>query len=253
MRIAALYDIHGNLPALEAVLSDVEKANVDCLVIGGDALSGPMPVETLLLLQNLAVPVKFIHGNGESDILAYVKTGESKGLTPNADVEAKRIAGQLSADQKAFLATWSLNLTLEVTGLGEVLFCHAIPTSDTFIFTSVTPIEELEPIFADVKVKTVVCGHTHMQFDRMIAGTRVVNAGSVGMPFGQAGAHWLLLDDGVEFMRTEYDLVGAAECIKNSDYPNAAEFVASYVLSVPSEVQALKMMTKLAATQTKSS
>lgn len=85
MRVATLYDIHGDLPALEAVLRDIEELAVDCIVVGGDALTGPMPVETLKLLETLDADTRFIHGSGESDVLRYLETGASQGMTPRAD------------------------------------------------------------------------------------------------------------------------------------------------------------------------
>jgi len=248
MKIAALYDIHGNLPALEAVLAEVQAAQVDAIVIGGDALSGPMPLETLDRIQELN-NAYFIHGNGESDIVSYLKTGKSNGLTENANKAAESIAKQLSAEQADFIASWQLNVTLNVNGLGDVLFCHATPHSDTFIFTCDTPEEELTPLFSDLKISTVICGHTHMQFERKIANTRVLNAGSVGMPFAKQGAFWLLLDEGVTFKDTNYNLELAAERIRQSGYPEADSFINNNLLSVPSEQQALAMMAKLAANQ----
>jgi Icc-related predicted phosphoesterase len=77
MRLAAIYDIHGNLPALEALLDDVRREKVDQLVIGGDVVPGPMPSDTLALLLNLDIPVQFIQGNGEVAVLA-----ERKGQDP---------------------------------------------------------------------------------------------------------------------------------------------------------------------------
>lgn len=248
MKIAALYDIHGNLPALEAVLAEVHVAQVDAIVIGGDALSGPMPLETLERIQELE-NAYFIHGNGESDIVSYLKTGKSNGLTENANKAAESIAKKLSAKQADFIASWQLSLTLKVNGLGDVLFCHATPNSDTYIFTRDTAEEELNPLFSDLEASTVICGHTHMQFKRKIANTRVFNAGSVGMPFAKQAAFWLLLDDGVSFKETHYNLEAAAERIRQSGYPEADTFINNNFLSVPSEQQALAMMAKLAANQ----
>jgi hypothetical protein len=73
MRVAALYDIHGNLPALEAVLQDVRQADVDQIVVGGDVVPGPMPRETLGRLLDLGLPTHFIYGNGELAILAQME------------------------------------------------------------------------------------------------------------------------------------------------------------------------------------
>ncbi len=246
MRIAALYDIHGNLPALEAVMQDVEAEKVDCIVIGGDALAGPMPVETLDYLQALDCQSYFLKGNSESDILEYLQVGSSRGLTPSADANAKWIAEKLNQEQRHFLSTWSDTVTLETEAIGEILFCHATPNSNTYIFTSQTSEETLLPHFANLTTQTVVCGHTHMQFDKQVGKTRIVNAGSVGMPFGKTGAYWLLIDNDIKFMSTHYDLALAAEHIKQSDDPDAEDFAMNNVLQVPTKEQALAMMTTLA-------
>ncbi|MEM6430133.1 MAG: metallophosphoesterase family protein [Deinococcota bacterium] len=251
MRLATLYDIHGNLPALEAVLADIEQHQPDGLVLGGDVLSGPLPLETLDALLALELPLYWLMGNGDADLVSYVKTGSSNGLSPQADANAAWLATKLNTQQQDFVATWQDSLTLPVNGLGEVLFCHAIPTSNTFVFTVNTPEIKLEPIFADLAVNTIVCGHTHMQFDRVIAGKRVVNSGSIGMSFVKPGAHWLLLDGDVQFMRTEYDVSAAAARIRASDYPNAEAFVTGNVLSVPPTEAAFEMLTSIEARQAK--
>jgi diadenosine tetraphosphatase ApaH/serine/threonine PP2A family protein phosphatase len=124
---------------------------------------------------------------------------------------------------------------MSVDGIGEVLFCHATPQSDRPIFTRRTAEEKLIPLFAAIDADLVVCGHTHMQYDRNVGSLRVVNSGSVGMPFGKPGAYWLLLDGGVHLRRTEYDLDAAARRITTSGYPKANEFAERNVVNPPSE------------------
>jgi predicted phosphodiesterase len=121
-----------------------------------------------------------------------------------------------------------------------VLLCHATPRDDNEIFTRLTEEERLSPIFEGLNVALVVCGHTHMQFDRMVGSIRVVNAGSVGMPFGEPGADWLLLNPDVQLRHTPYDLKKAAERIRKTDYPQAQEFAANHVLQPPSEEKMLE-------------
>lgn len=224
MRVAALYDIHGNLPALKAVLAQVRDAGVDQIVVGGDVVPGPMPRETVETLLNLPVPVHFIHGNGERDVLALL-AGEPLDRVPEPFHEGMRwVANELTAEHVARFGTWPLTLRLELPGLGDVLFCHATPRSDNEIFTRLTPEERLLPIFERAAATTVVCGHTHMQFDRPIGKTRVVNAGSVGMPFGEPGAYWLLLGPDLELRQTPYDFAAANERFAATEYPNTADF-----------------------------
>jgi predicted phosphodiesterase len=127
--------------------------------------------------------------------------------------------------------------------LGEVLFCHGTPRSEVEIFTRLTREERLAPVFAELGADLVVCGHTHMQFDRTIAGIRVVNAGSVGMPFGSPGADWALIGRDVRLRHTSYDLQKAAVRIRETNYPQAEEFAARYVLQPPSEAEMLPVFT----------
>lgn len=235
MRVAALYDIHGNLPALEAVLQEIRQLDVDQVVIGGDVIPGPMQRETLARLRDLDIPVQSIHGNGEREVLAR-KAGVETDTVPEPFREIVRwSAEQLDPEHERWLASWPATLRIEIPGIGEVLFCHATPRSDTEILTRLTPEDRLVPVFEGLNVPVVVCGHTHMQFDRMIGGIRVVNAGSVGMPFGEPGADWLLLGPGAQLRHTAYDLAKAAERIRGTSYPLAQDFAARNVLQPPSE------------------
>lgn len=251
MRVAVLCDIHGNLPALEAVLQEVHDAHVDHVVIGGDVLPGPMPRETLARLVELDIPVQFLYGNGELGVLAQMQAkdpsevtywGTSGGTTlPEPFREILRwTARQLRPEDERLLAGWPMTLRLELAGLGDVLFCHATPRSETEIFSRVTPEDRLAPIFDGLNASLVVCGHTHMQFDRRVGTTRVVNAGSVGMPFCEPGAYWLLLGPDLQLRRTEYDLQKAADLIRRTPYPMAADFAEHNVLRPPSEAAMLE-------------
>lgn len=233
-RVAALYDIHGNLPALEAVLREVRAAGVDHIVVGGDVLPGPMPRDSLQALLDVDLPMSFIHGNGDREVVAPT------GAVPEPYLESMRWnAAQLRPEDTQRLAAWPPAQRLRIDGVGEVLFCHATPRNDVEIFTRVTPEERLLPIFGELGVQIAVCGHTHMQFDRPVGPVRVVNAGSVGMPFGEPGAYWLLLGPGVELRRTSYDLEQAAQRVRATAYPKAEEFAATSVLQPPSEQQVL--------------
>jgi len=245
MRVAAIYDIHGNLPALEAVLQDIAQAKVDQIVVGGDVLAGPMPRETLACLRNLTLPVQFIQGNADREVLAQM-TGIDAGAVPEPVREIVRwVAHQLQPEHAELLANWPATLRVEIRGLGEVLFCHATPRSDSELFTRLTPENGLLPIFEGLNVPLVVCGHTHMQFDRMVGSVRVVNAGSVGMPYGEAGAYWLLLGPSIQFRQTHYDRRQAAARILATDYPQAQDFAANNVVQPPSEAQALEVFTQM--------
>src|SRR5437660_3917203 len=255
MCVAALYDIHGNLPALEAVLQDVRQADVDQIVVGGDVVPGPMPRETLRRLLDLKLPTHFIYGNGELAILAQMagaRTGSvnywgttSGARPPESIVEIYRwTVAKLEPEFEPVLARWPKTLKLEIDGLGLVVFCHSTPRNETEVFTRLTAEDRLVPIFEGLHAPVVVCGHTHMQFDRTIGKTRVVNAGSVGMPFGEPGACWLVLGPDVQLKHTLYDLNAAAERIRKTTFPWPNDFAEQYLLHPPSEKAMLEAFTR---------
>ena len=191
MRVAALYDIHGNLPALDAVLAEVD---ADVILIGGDFVLGPWPAETYERLRSLGGDVRFIRGNADRE-----PVDEKPGRAPAELTEFVR--ERLPEDAFAFLRLLPLTETI-----GPVLFCHATPRNDEEIFTRISPDERWAEALAGVDADVVVCGHTHIQFDRRIGDVRLVNAGSVGMPYeDEPGAYWALIDGTeIEFKRTEY-------------------------------------------------
>jgi len=240
MRVAAIYDIHGNLPALEAVLQDIRQAEVDRVVVGGDVVPGPMPRQAIARLLDLDIPVQFIQGNGDRAVLEQMAGTETGSIPEQFREVIRHSAQQLDPEHERLLASWPKTFRVEIPGLGAVLFCHATPRNDTEIFTQVTPEDRLLPAFAGVNVPVVICGHTHMQFDRMIGKIRVVNAGSVGMPYGEAGAFWLLLGPDVHLRHTPYDLAKAASRIRETNYPQAEEFAAGNILQTPLEEEMLE-------------
>lgn len=227
MRVAALYDIHGNLPALEAVLADVERENVDAIVFGGDIASGPMPGETLELVRSLdAVSIR-----GNADRL------DAPALSPEHDVETSRRWLESALDEEQI--SWLANLDFSAV-IDDTLYVHATPQDDVTVITELTSDERLAELLSGVQQPRVVAGHTHMQLDRTIGSIRFVNAGSVGMAYeAKAGAYWAILDDDVEFRRTEYDRERAATAIRATSYPHSAGFAAENVLVVPSREEAL--------------
>jgi diadenosine tetraphosphatase ApaH/serine/threonine PP2A family protein phosphatase len=132
------------------------------------------------------------------------------------------------------IARWPSSYDLDIPEIGRTLFCHATPRNDSEIFTRVTAAERLAAVFGDVNAAVVVCGHTHMQFDRMVGQRRVINAGSIGMPFqSPPGAYWLLLGPDVQLRRTDYDFATAAEVIRKTAYPQLEPLAVRYVLSPP--------------------
>jgi predicted phosphodiesterase len=201
-----------------------------------------MPRETLACLLELDLPVQFIQGNGDREVLAQMAGSRSDQVPEQFRELVRWVAEQLRPEDARLLASWPKTVRVEISGVGEVLFCHATPRSDTELFTRLTPEERLLPIFEGLNVPLVVCGHTHMQFDRTIRKVRVVNAGSVGTPYGQPGAYWVLLGPEVEFRHTPYDRIQAAERIRATAYPQAEDFATNNVLQPPSEAEALDVL-----------
>jgi predicted phosphodiesterase len=244
MRVAVLADIHGNRPALEAVLADVDAAGVDALVLAGDMTVGPLQAETLDLLASLGERAVWVRGNCERNLVevfdgTYQETAEHAPGT----IWAGR---QLTRQQRDHLAALPLTVSLDVDGLGPVLFCHATARDDEEIVLVDSPMAWFAEAFAGVEEQTVVCGHTHMPFDRLADGRRVVNPGSVGMPYGPPGtlAYWALLGPEVTLRRTAYDLERAAERMRVSAWPTAPEFIEENLLhGPPSDAEALALFT----------
>jgi predicted phosphodiesterase len=199
-----------------------------------------MPHETIARLLALDVPVQFIHGNGDRVVRAQMNGQEPTEVPePFRDI-IRWTAAQLSREDEQLIAGWPPTLRVPVQGLGEVFVCHATPRNDVEIFTRLTPEERLRPVFAGIDAPLAVCGHTHMQFDRTIGAMRVVNAGSVGMPFQGPGAYWLLLGPGVQLRKTTYDLEKAAALVRQTTYPRADEFAARNILQPPTEAATLE-------------
>jgi len=242
MRIAALYDIHGNLPALEAVLQEIDALKIDHIVIGGDVLVGPLSRECLERLLEIKTPISFVHGNCELWVLNAMKGRPLPALPENVLENIRWTARQLSLRHKTILEQWLLTCEVETKSFGKMLFCHASPRNAMDIFTKETPAEKLLSIFEIQDADIVICGHTHMQFERKIGKTRLVNAGSVGMPFGKKGAHWLLIKEDVEFRCTEYDFEKAAAIIRDTEYPEAENFATKHILNPPTEEQMLEIL-----------
>lgn len=247
MIIAAIYDIHGNLPALNAVLKDIEEINPDSIVVGGDIVSGPMPKQTLERLLSLGDTLKFIRGNGDREVtMAFDGKNLPSAMSEQGRKRTKWVAEQLTESQRDFLSELPTTITIPVDGLGDILFCHATPASDEEIFTQLTSQEHLNNIFSGIQQKMVICGHTHMQFERNVNDIQIFNAGSVGMPFAdKPGAYWILLSPkGIEFCRTTYDFEIAAQEIIASGDPQGHEFAEKNVLEIPPALEAAKLLEK---------
>ena len=225
MRVAALYDIHGNLPALEAVLVEVERERVDAIVVGGDIASGPpQPREVVELVRSLP-NAHCIRGN--ADRLRDREDAGEEGL--------EWLLSQLDEER----IDWLEGLPFSVV-LDDTLYVHSNPKDDTTMVTELTTDEKLAGLLEGVEQRRVVAGHTHMQLERHVGETLFVNAGSVGWPYeGTPGSYWAILDDGVELRHTDYDRERTAELVRASGHPRAEEIAAENILVSAPRAEAL--------------
>jgi putative phosphoesterase len=241
LRVAALYDIHGMLAALEATLTELEGERVDAIVLGGDVVGGPQPAETLERLDKVELPLVWIRGNGERAL------GPDARAATRANEELDFTLQELPAGSAAALAEIPATARLDVDGLGDVLFCHATPDDDDVLITADTPDEVLARAAAGVEQETIVCGHTHMQYDRKAGKTRWINAGSIGMPYeGRVAAFWAVLGPDVEFRRTPFDVNRAIGQIGASSWPGASSFVEENLRSAVSRQKAIDLFEAMA-------
>jgi putative phosphoesterase len=247
VRVAALYDIHSNLPAFEAVLQAVEALDVDLVRIGGDIVPGPMPRETLDRLIAMDRPFRCIRGNTDREVVAAFDGQDLSHLPASIQEITRWTARQLDRTHRDFLANLPATIIIDIHKLGPVLFCHAAPQDDTTIITKVTPAEHVRPLLANVTQSLIVCGHTHMPFVRQIGSKRLVNAGSVGMHYGNPGADWALLGPTVQLLHIAYDLERAAEQIRATAYPDAEDFAQNNVLQPGTEDEAIEVFERQAA------
>ncbi len=197
--LAVLYDIHGNLPALEAVLAEVEVMRVDRFLLGGDyGTPSPAPHETLARLRELPAAT-WIRGNGERWLREPPEI-------PEVIQVYEEFEGVLTDEEIDRL--YGLPVSVELDG---ILYVHGSPISDVESFAP-QPEEGEERMLGGVRDRTIVFGHSHQQFRRPGPdGTDLVNPGSVGMPLdGDARTAWATWDGDFEFRRTEYDVEGAA-------------------------------------------
>ncbi|MGW4486071.1 metallophosphoesterase family protein [Amycolatopsis sp. NPDC004368] len=233
--VAVLSDVHGVLPALDAVLAEPDVEAADVVVLCGDHAAGPLPQRTLDRLQALGERAVWVRGNADRELVTLARGGTTKIPDPIAPWAAE----QLRKDQIQLLDGLPLTVTLDVDGLGEVLFCHATPRDDEEVVLVDSPLARWAEVLAGVSAETVVCGHTHMPFLRLADRTRVVNPGSVGMPYGTTGAHWALLGPGVQLRRTPYDTTKAA--LAAEGYAGIDEWADYFITNPASDAEALRV------------
>jgi predicted phosphodiesterase len=239
--VAVLSDVHGVVPALTAVLAEPDVQGAGLIVLTGDIAAGPQPVRTLDLLLSLGDRVVWVGGNCERELVAAAR-GDAVPEPISAWAGA-----QLGDDHVELLDGLPKTVTLDVRGLGEVLFCHATPRDDEEFVLVDSSLARWAEVLGDAP-DTIVCGHTHMPYVRLADRRTIVNPGSVGMPYGTTGAHWALLGGAdapaIQLRRTHFDRAAAADAIDaECDYPDIAEWTRFYLREPVSDTEALAEFT----------
>ena len=235
-RVAVVSDVHANVAALTAVLADIEAAEANLVVSCGDLTWGSQPDETIAMMRDLGGRALFVRGNGERAVLEF----SARQRTPESPRETW-VPGRHSARSLGFVAAIPFSIVIEITGLGPVRFCHGSPRSDTELVTPATPGERFAQACAGLDEQVLVTGHTHLQFDRRVAGRRSVNPGSVGLPYhdGEPGtAYWALLGPDVMLRQTRYDVAAAVAAGAATGDP-AADKITGLLMSPPGPAQIL--------------
>ncbi len=231
MRVAALADVHGNAPALAAVLAEVgaEVEAPDLVVFCGDLTWGSLPRETLELVRGLRIPARFVRGNAERALLEL-----RAGASGSPSDRERWMLEQHSAADLAVLEAFESGVAVDIDGLGPVRFCHGSPRSDEECVTERTPAGRVRELMTDVEERVVVTAHVHLQYDRIVDDVRLLSPGSVGLPYEGAPGHayWALLGPEVELRRTGYDVERAVVQMRATDDPRV-EQIAELMLAPP--------------------
>lgn len=239
-RLAVLSDTHGVLPTLDAVLAEPDVRSADLVVVTGDLAAGPQPTQVLDRLLALGDRVRLVRGNADRDLVTLARGGVLPDGTPPVDTWA---AAHLRPDQVELLAALPHPLVVPLAGVGDVLFCHGTPRDDDEVVLVDTRPSRWAEVLADVPaaVRIVCGGHTHTPYARQVGRRWVVNSGSTGMPYGAPGAPWVLLDaQGVHLRTTPFEPRRVADdIIAGSTFPGVEAWVDDYVLSPPSDVEAI--------------
>jgi len=235
-----LGDVHGNVLALQAVLEELRDEDVDLVLWTGDLSWGAEPAETLELVRELDRPGLFVRGNAERALLEL-----RDGTLDTTSEREQWMLDRHSERDLDFVTAFEHGHSVEIEGLGPAFFCHGSPRSDEELLTAETPEQRVAAATSELAERVLVTGHTHAQYDREVAGVRVLNPGSVGMPYEhRPGAYWALLGPGVELRRTEYDLAAAAERMRASGFPDCEPLVEA-LLEPPTPAEMIAHAEKL--------
>jgi putative phosphoesterase len=213
VRVAVIADVHGNAAALEAVLGELDREAPDLLVSCGDLTWGPQPLEVVRLLEPWLDRALFVRGNSERELI--------EGGLEESEIVRWQHERHAEQELRDYLERTDAFAIAAVDGLGAVRFCHGSPRSDIECVTRATPADRVRELADGVPERCIVTAHTHMQFDRRVDGLRLLNPGSVGLPYEQETgcAYWALLGPEVELRRTGYDLDTAIEGMRAAGMP----------------------------------
>jgi len=213
VRVAALADVHGNATALEAVLGELERERPDLIVSCGDLTWGALPRDTLALLEPWRERTLLVRGNSER-YLHERKLADS-------EVAQWQFGRHDDPELRAYVESTSPHVVVEIDGLGPTRFCHGSPRSDEECVTVATPAARVAEFTVGVEEPCIVTAHTHMQYDRHVVERRLLNPGSVGLPYEPETGHayWALLGPDVEQRHTPYDLEAALDRMRAAGLP----------------------------------
>jgi predicted phosphodiesterase len=235
-RLVALSDVHGNLPALEAVLADIQTQGApDAIWVLGDlAAFCPWPTETLARLRELP-NVAFLQGNTDRYLVTgrrpvfWIQSPEDWANAPaqlaERDANFRWTVEQFSYADYEFLRTLPSRLEMDVPGYGRVVAVHATPTDDEAVIFPDTPDDQVRFHLSGLDARLLLYGHTHRPLDRIVDGVRLVNDGSVGLPLdGDLRAAYALLDfEGdqcaVAIHRVAYDVEAVIAELERVEHP----------------------------------
>jgi putative phosphoesterase len=240
VRVALISDLHGNLPALEAVLAELEHEEFDKLVCLGDVAVGPQPTETLRRVKGLGCPV--VMGNWDAWFLSDLPS-HSDELGRKLVETGAWSAEQLSPADREYMQTFQQRLELPLDGTTTLLCVHGSPRSYEDFILATTPDESLEQMLDGQRAPVMAAGHTHFQMLRRHNELLLVNPGSVGLPFRHPDADQVMrigrwaeygligLDDGrltVELRRTLFDVDDFLRAALRTGMPHAEWWVGTW-------------------------
>jgi putative phosphoesterase len=216
-RMAVIYDVHGNLPALDAVLAEVRADGIDRVVFGGDlALFGAHPAECAKRLRDLGDRLVAVRGNCDRYLLE-----ESDAPADEVDV-LRWTQAALGSELTQWLGELPATAALPDE---DALVVHASPRSDEDVIMPDTDEGAVGEMLAGTTAATVLCGHVHIQYRRRVGPRELVNPGSVGLPLdGDQRSAWAVIEDGrVSFRRTAYDVDSVIEELERIGHPSAEQ------------------------------